>query len=207
MIRGYVFANQLASNEVDSMIYRKMLNYHDGIFKGMELSFTSTVITVGEGIIMIAGRPVGIIGSESISAGTDNAYCKLVIEIDLSKESTETNFEQVALKIIKSTSNYPSVTQNDMDNDGTLYQVELAKFKTNASGITDFVDTRSFLDFESIWNALTNKADEVISKIETELANVENGSAYVMKNSILSGTDEPNDDIGNNGDIYIQYLE
>lgn len=207
MIRGYVFPNQLASNEVDSMIYRKMLNYNDGIFRGMELSNTTTTITVGEGVIMMAGRPVGIVGSESITTGTDNAFCKLVLEIDLTKEATESTFEQVSLKIIKSGSAYPNVTQDDMDEGGTLYQVELARFKTTASGITEFTDTRPFLDFEGIWATLTAQTTDLIEQIEEELANVEDGSAYVLKSSIITGTEEPTDDIGHDGDFYIQYLD
>ena len=180
MIRGYVFANQLASNEIDSMIFRKMLNYNDGIFKGMELSHTTTTITVHEGTIMMAGRPVGIIGNESIVAGTDTAFCKLVLEIDLSKESTENNFEQVALKIIKSTTAYPNITQDDMDNDGVIYQVELAKFKTSLSGITDFVDTRKFLDFQAIYTAIAEEYRAILQTLEEELANVEDESAFVL---------------------------
>ncbi len=209
MIRGYVFANQLASNEIDSMIYRKMLNYNDGVFRGMELSHTSTTITVQDGLIMMAGRPVGIIGNEKVTVGTDNAFCKLVLEIDLTKEATESTFEQVSLKVIKSTSSYPDVTQNDMDNGGTLYQVELAKFKTSINGIIDFVDTRKFLDFEGIWETLIKKSDAKIKEINQKLAEVENGSAYVLKSSFLYGDadDALDDSIGNEGDIYFQVLD
>lgn len=207
MIKGYVFANQLASNEVDSMIYRKMLDYNDGIFKGMELSNTSTTITVHEGIIMIAGRPVGIVGNESVTAGTDTAFCKLVMEIDLSKESTESNFEQASLKIIKSTSNYPNVTQEDMDNDGQLYQVELARFKTSLSGITDFTDTRKFLDFEAIYSKITAEYRALLQQLEEELQDVEEGSAYVLKSQFKKITISKNAPSGSDWDIHLQYFD
>ncbi len=88
MIKGYVFSNQLASNDIDSMIFRKMLDYNDGILNGFEISNTNTIITIGQGNFLIAGRPVGIIGSETVTATTDIAYCKLVLEIDLSNSNT-----------------------------------------------------------------------------------------------------------------------
>ena len=103
MIKGYVFSNQLASNDIDSMVFRKMLDYNDGVLNGMELSNTNSSITIGEGNILVAGRPIGVIGSETVTAGTDTAYCKLVVEIDLSQTATVSTFEQVSFKIIKST--------------------------------------------------------------------------------------------------------
>ena len=71
MIKGYVFSNQLASNDVDALVFRKMLDYNNGVLNGMALSNTNTDITVGEGNFLIAGRPVGIVGSETVTVGTD----------------------------------------------------------------------------------------------------------------------------------------
>lgn len=216
MIKGYVFANQLASNDIDSMIFRKMLDYNDGVLNGMALSNTTTTITIGAGNIMVAGRPIGVIGSETVTAGTDAAYCKLVVEIDLDQTATASTFEQVSFKIIKSTTAYPSVTQEDMDNGGKVYQVALAQFRTTSSGITDFVDTRPMLDFEAIYTKIQTDVGALIDQLEEELQNVESGSAYVLtttyntdkatfQKKITSGTAAPSG--GSNGDIYIQYFE
>lgn len=216
MIKGYVFANQLANNEVDAMVFRKMLDYNDGVMQGMELSNTNASITVGEGVMMIAGRPIGVIGSETVAAGTDAAYCLLVCEIDLSQTATIATFEQASFKIIKSTTAYPSVTQEDMDNGGQLYQVEMARFRQTSSGIADFVDTRPMLDFNSIWSQINTKADALIQTLEEEISSVESGSAYVLtttyntdkanfQKKITTGTTTPTG--GSNGDIYIQYFE
>lgn len=216
MIKGYVFSNQLASNDIDSMIFRKMLDYNDGVLNGMALSNTNSSITIGEGNILVAGRPIGVIGSETVTAGTDSAYCKLVVEIDLSQTATVSTFEQVSFKIIKSTTAYPNVTQQDMDNGGTLYQVALAQFRTSANGITDFVDIRPMLDFEAIYTKIGNDVRALIDQLEEELQDVEAGSAYVLTSTyntdkanfqkkITTGTAAPTG--GSNGDIYIQYFE
>lgn len=216
MIKGYVFSNQLASNDIDSMVFRKMLDYNDGVLNGMTLSNTSTTITIGAGNIMVAGRPIGVIGSETVTVGTDVAYCKLVVEIDLSQTATVSTFEQVSFKIIKSTVDYPTVTQEDMDNGGNVYQVELAKFRTTANGISDFVDTRPMLDFDAIYSQIRENVQVLLDELEEELQNVESGSAYVLtttyntdkanfQKKITTGTTTPTG--GSNGDIYIQYFE
>ena len=209
MIRGYVFPNQLASNEVDSMVFRKMLDNNDGVMNGMNLSTTATSITVGDGNMMIAGRPVGVVGGETIAVGTDVAFCKLVMEVDLSKTATVSEFSQAALKIIKSTTAYPEVTQNDMDNGGTIYQVELAQFKTGLNGLSEFTDTRTFLDIKSIYTAITEEYRAVLEELKEELKDVEAGSAYVLRpeledyqKKITVGTEPPTG--GQDGDIYIQ---
>lgn len=216
MIKGYVFSNQLASNDIDSMVFRKMLDYNDGVLNGMELSTTTTTITIGAGNIMVAGRPIGVVGSETVTVGTDAAYCKLVVEIDLSKTATVSTFEQVSFKIIKSTTTYPEPTQEDMDNGGELYQVALAQFRTTANGLTDFVDIRPMLDFNAIYTQINDRVGDLIDELEQELQDVESGSAYVLTTTynadkanlqpkITSGTAAPTG--GSNGDIYIQYFE
>lgn len=216
MIKGYVFSNQLASNDVDSMIFRKMLDYNDGILNGFEITHTTTSITVGEGTFLIAGRPVGVVGSESVTAGTSVAFCILVLEIDLTQTATPLTFEQASFKIISSGTAYPTVTQEDMDNGGEIYQVELAKFKTTANGITEFAVTAPQLDYDAIQTQISEEVGALLDELREELASVESGSAYVLtttyntdkagfQKTITSGTAAPTG--GSNGDIYIQYFE
>lgn len=216
MIKGYVFSNQLASNNVDSMIFRKMLDNNNGILNGFEITNTNTTITIGEGTYLIAGRPVGVVGSETVTAGTDIAFCKLVLEIDLTQQATPTTFEQASFKIIKSTTAYPEITQEDMDNGGTLYQVELARFKTTVNGITEFTVTAAQLDYEALQTKMLADFQVLLDQLEEELQDVESGSAYVLKTTydtdkagfqkkITVGTEEPTG--GSDGDIYIQYFD
>lgn len=216
MIKGYVFSNQLASNDIDSMIFRKMLDNNNGILNGFEITNTATTITIGEGNILIAGRPVGVVGSETVTAGTDVAYCKLVLEIDLTQQATPTTFEQASFKIIKSTTAYPEVTQENMDEGGNIYQVELARFRTTINGITEFQVTAEQLDYNAMQTQMKEQFEEKLAILEEELRNVESGSAYVLKTTydsekanfqkkITIGTEEPSG--GADGDIYIQYFD
>lgn len=189
MIRGFRFTNQLANAEVDARIHQELLNKNDGIFYGMNLSKTTNSITISEGLCEIAGRPVAVIGSETIQTSTNSLYCVLVLEIDLSKESTKDTFEQVNFKILTSSNNYTNVTQQDINiYSGTnkIYQLEFARFRTGTNGITDFKDTRKFLSFTGMYAQIKEECEEIINQIKNELVYVKDGSSYFLKASELT---------------------
>ena len=104
MIKGFRFTNQLANAEVDARIHQEFLNKNDGIFYGMDLSKTNNSITISEGLCEIAGRPVAVINNETVAVSTESLYCLLILEIDLSKESTKDSFSQVSFKLLTSSS-------------------------------------------------------------------------------------------------------
>lgn len=184
MIKGFRFTNQLSNAEVDARIHQEFLNKNDGIFYGMELSKTTNSITIAEGLCEIAGRPVAVINNETVSVSTDNLYCLLVLEIDLSKESTKDVFSQVNFKLLTSSTNYPTVTQQDINKyngDNNLYQLEFARFRSGSTGITEFKDTRQFLSFSGIYAQIKQDCETIIEQIKQELASVEDGSSYLLK--------------------------
>ncbi len=184
MIKGFRFTNQLANAEVDARIHQEFLNKNDGIFYGMGLSYTNNSITISEGLCEIAGRPIAVIDSETISVATDSLYCLLILEIDLSKESTKDVFNQATFKLLTSSTNYPSVTQQDINmynGSNNLYQLEFARFKSENTGITEFKDTRKFLNFSGIYAQIKADCETVMNEIKQELENVKDGSAYLLK--------------------------
>lgn len=184
MIKGFRFTNQLANAEVDARIHQEILNKADGIFYGMDLSKTSSTITISEGLCEIAGRPVAVINNETVAISSENLYCLLILEIDLTKESTKDNFEQVAFKLLTSSTSYPTVTQQDInryDGENSLYQLEFARFRSGTSGITDFVDSRKFLTFKGLYEQTSSECKKVLEQIKEELKNVEDGSIYILK--------------------------
>lgn len=198
MIKGFRFTNQLANAEVDARIHQEFLNKNDGIFYGMGLSYTSNSITVAEGLCEIAGRPVAVIDSETVSAGTDNLYCLLILEIDLSKDSTKDVFNQASFKLLTSSTSYPSVTQQDINmynGSNNLYQLEFARFKSGTGGITEFKDTRKFLNFDGIYSQIKAECQTIINQIKQELASVEDGSSYLLKSG---GKIDGNLEVSNN---------
>lgn len=212
MLKGHVFKEQIFGNQIFALFINTFLNGQNGVSNnyknGMQVTYSGTNITVQSGAVCIQGRFLEEDTSTPISTGTDTSYCKLVIEIDLDKQNTEQQLLQATYKIVKSSSSYPNLTQNDIvKNNAGIYQYELARFKTSSSGISEFQDMRTFLDFESVYNTIKTEFESVLEELEEELAGVEDGSAFVLKSSILSGTEEPSNSQGSNGDLYIQYLE
>lgn len=184
MLKGHVFSHQLFENPIFALFVNTFLDGANGISdnykNGMALSHSGSNVTIQSGAACIQGRFVEESSYTTISAGTDAAFCKLVIEIDLDKTNTAADFQQGAYKIIKGANNYPSLTQtNIVKNNSGVYQYELARFKTGANGITDFEDKRTFLDFDSIYDV-----------IEQHIQDIDDGSAFVTKSEIkvLTGT-------------------
>ena len=155
MLKGHVFSKQLFENQIFALFTNTFLNGKNGIsdnyLDGMELSYSGSNVTIGSGALCIQGRFLEEDNATTISAGTDEMYCKLVIEIDLDKTNTESTFLQGTYKIVKSASAYPTLTQtNIVKNNAGVYQYELARFRTGLNGITDFQDMRTFLNLDLV---------------------------------------------------------
>lgn len=186
MLKGHVFSKQIFGNPIFALFINTFLNGQNGVSNnyknGMAVTYSGSTVTVDSGAVCIQGRFLEEDISTTISAGTDNSYCKLVIEIDLDKQNTDTEFLQGTYKIIKSGTGYPTLTQTDIvKNDAGVYQYELARFITNAGGISEFSDRRTFLDFESIYATIQEEYSIILEQLKEELKNVEDGSAYLLK--------------------------
>ena len=221
MLKGQVFSRQLFENQIFALFINTFLDGNNGVSNnyknGMQVTYSGNNVTIDSGAICVQGRFLEEDTTSTLSAGTDTSFCKLVVEINLDNTNTEDNFTQGAYKIIKGASSYPELTQNDIvKNNSGIYQYELARFKNSLSGITEFQDKRTFLDFTSIYTAIQTEYRDVLEQLQEELQNVEDGSAYVLttvfnsamenkQDKITVGTAEPTG--GSDGDIYIQYFE
>ena len=191
MLKGHVFKNQIFGNQIFALFINTFLNGRNGISNnyknGMNVTYSGSTVTVDSGAVCIQGRFLEEDTSTDISAGTDDSYCKLVIEVDLDKQNTASEFLQGTYKVVKSTSAYPTLTQTDIaKNNSGIYQYELARFRTSASGISEFQDVRTYLDFDSIYAQIENEYRVVLEQLEQELANVQDGSAYVLNSKFAT---------------------
>lgn len=186
MLKGHVFSKQLFGNPIFALFINTFLNGTNGVSNnyknGMKVTYSGSTVTIQSGAVCIQGRFLEEDTSFSIPAGTSTAFCKLVIEIDLDKTNTESEFNQGVYKIVKGTSNYPNLTQtNIVKNNSGKYQYELARFKTGTSGITNFQDMRTFLDLNSIYNSMTAEYRGILTQLQKELSDVKDGSAFLLK--------------------------
>lgn len=189
MLKGHVFSRQLFGNPIFALFINTFLDGANGVSdnykNGMEMSHSNNSITVQSGAVCIQGRFVEEDTYSTIPVGTDVAYCKLVIEIDLDKQNTESELNQVEYKIIKGASAYPNLTQtNIVKNNAGVYQYELARFKSTGNGITDFQDMRTFLDFTSIYSQIITRLTSVLSDFNTQFQTLFNSSESDLQDLI-----------------------
>ena len=106
MLKGQVFANQLFENQIFALFINTFVNGANGVSdnykNGMEITYSGSNLTIDSGAVLIQGRFLEEDTSTTISAGADNMFCKLVVEIDLDKSNTSVEFNQGYYKILKS---------------------------------------------------------------------------------------------------------
>jgi hypothetical protein len=192
MLRGHVFKFQTFANEAFAHFINTFLQGNMGVTKGCNLSKTNNSVTISAGYFCVMGRFLEIVGNETISDISNTGYYQLICEIDLSKTNTSSELNQAVIKLIRNTSGYSNLTKEDLFNGGSLYQYEFARFKVTETGITEFTDRRTFLNlaslysqinsnFNTLFNAKDEEAESLLEEIREELANIEDGSAYLLK--------------------------
>ena len=203
MLKGHVFSKQIFGNRMFALFINTFLNGRNGVSNnyknGMQVTYSGSNLTIDSGAVCIQGRFLEEDTGSTVAAGTDTAYCKLVIEINLDLQNTESQFNQGVYKVVKAASSYPNLTQtNIVKNNAGIYQYELARFRTNSSGITEFQDMRTFLDFDSIYDAMEAEYGEVLQQLKDQLESVKNQSDVLLK---TGGTISGKIEVGTGGDI------
>lgn len=175
MLKGHSYDKQIYYSVADRIINNTFLNGSNGIFEnegaGCALSYTNNNVTVSNGFFIVQGGLTEVVNSETLSVILDGSYCVLVYELDMSKDNTDTSFTQGQFRVLTGQSSYPALTQQKLTENAGIYQYEFARFRALATGITDFVDNRTFLDYNSIFEY-----------IERQIELIEDNGLYVTKN-------------------------
>jgi hypothetical protein len=160
VVNGITFSEQLITSENFAHFMYTFLNHANGVTKGCAISNANGKVYVQKGYFIVFGRMVQIIGTEEIASPdvvSGQLYCKVVFEVDLSKENTAEEFIQGVFKTLTSTASYPSVRQEDLDDTGKVYQMPWCQYIKQAGAIKDFRDLREILDLNSIWSAISSQ--------------------------------------------------
>lgn len=158
MISGITFSEQLTTSADFAHFQNTFLNRANGVTKGCGISQADGNIYVQKGYFVVCGRFVRVVGIETIPTPevlSGNLYCKVVFEVDLSKTNSPEEFKQGSFKILSSAEVYPAITQEDLDADGTLYQMPWCQFIKAVDGISEFRDLRPIMNLDSIWAAIS----------------------------------------------------
>ena len=150
MIRGITFDKQLLKSGDHAHEVNHYYAGNMGVSKGCEvIENVDGNLVVDAGYFIIKGRLVSVDGSETITVPivpSGTLYSILVFEIDLTQVNTTTVFNQGTFKILSDALDYPTLTQEDLDNGGTLYQFEFVRFENTVGGIVVLTDTSTVLD-------------------------------------------------------------
>lgn len=169
MIRGITFSDQLTTSDDFAHLQNKWFNGVSGVTKGCTVTADADNVYVGAGYFLIAGRLVRIVGTETITSEVVelNKYCSVIFEIDLSKTNSTTVFTQGYFKILSDTTGYPSLIQEDLDNGGTVYQMEFARYIKTTTSITEFKSRVVPLNVSDVWAQIEGEFNDKLSNFTT----------------------------------------
>ena len=177
MVNGHTYSEQLFESEAFRHFANIFLNKESGVTKGCEITQTSTTIEIGQGFFVILGGLLEEDTGTSMSIPTDAGYFRLVYEIDLSKVNTEAEFNQGSYKFVKGVGSYSNLTQEDLDNNGNVYQFEFCRFRITESGLEDFQDTRKFINY----GVFVKKSERsYITAWNSSTQSISNGNDYQL---------------------------
>lgn len=111
------------------------------VTKGCEATLTADKkIAIAEGYFYIYGRLCAEDGTSLIPVPTVTTatHRMLVYEIDMSKTNTKSSFNQGQYKILSAYPGYPSPTMENLDEGGTIFQLQFCTWDQSVSGITNF---------------------------------------------------------------------
>lgn len=147
MVKGETFNLQLFESEAFRHFINVFTNKKSGVTLGCELQRDEQNITVQDGYFFIQGGLLREDGGTQNQIPSEAGYYILVYEIDLSKNNQKDVFNQGSYKFVKGIGQYPNLTQEDLDNGGSIYQLEFCRFRISDTGFQDFQDTRSFVNY------------------------------------------------------------
>lgn len=160
MLAGYTYDNQLFTSEAFRKFQDEFINGNCGVMDGMSVTTTTTTATIANGWAIIKGGLLREQGGTTLSL-TENGYYIIALQIDLTQTNTETAFNQGSFVALRGTNTYPTLTQENLTDGGTLYQMGLYKFQKTESGISGATDIRPMLNWTSLYEVFYNKLAEL----------------------------------------------
>lgn len=147
MVKGETYNLQLFESEAFRHFINVFTNKQSGITQGCELNINAQEISVSKGYFFIQGGLLRETTGTSLEIPSETGFYTLVYEIDLSKTNTKDNFNQGEYRIIRGVSDFSNLTQQDLDNDGTIYQLPFCQFIIDEQGLSTFLDVRPIIDY------------------------------------------------------------
>lgn len=184
----------------------------DGILRGCSVTASGNTVNIAKGAMIIKGRFIAIPSAvaEVTSPTYPNGYGRVKVCINTNNASTETvNRQAFVTTEYASTNSFPSLTQDDVNDGGTLYEAELAVVQYSGGSISSITQTLG-----PVFGAdqlIGSDSNGRLTAVDVNLSYIENISSDVQTQldskqpRITYGTADPTG--GSTGDVYIKYTE
>lgn len=216
-IRAVTFDKQKVKSQDDGICNMLAMVSPSCIISGCAVSQDgASAASIAAGVFFACGRLMYVtspesIGIPSVPAG-QTQYMRVVFEVNLNQTNTETEFMQGSFKVLTDATDYPALTQEDINNGGTLFQMPFIKLRADSTGIISgsFADERTLVySVASLKQDVDGKAAAVHT--HTTLAaleitgNVGTEDVQVVNVVIYSGT-TPSATGKPNGTLFVKYV-
>lgn len=216
-LRAVSFDKQKVKSQDDGICNTLAMVSSSSILSGCEVSQDgASAVNIDTGVFFVCGRLVHITSAESIGIPSVPAgqtlYMRVVFEVNLNQTNTETEFLQGSFKVLTDESDYPALTQEDINNGGTLFQMPFIKLRADSTGIISgsFADERTLVySIASLKQDVDGKA--AANHVHTSLAALEitgevgTEDVQVVNVCIYSGA-TPSTTGKPNGTLFVKYV-
>lgn len=195
MLTGYTYDNQLFISEAFRKFQNTFVNGKSGVIDGMGVTVTNNSASIANGYALIKGGLLREQGGTTLEFSA-NGYYIVVLEIDLSRENTTTEFNQGSFKLLYSASDYPTPLHENLTDGGNVYQMELARFQKTDQGVGNL----STANRETLkWTSLYQMVTDTLEALE-DLSSVITTTGGKTINGDLTITGDLNADLKGNAD-------
>lgn len=139
---GITFPWQNVTPSDDASIRRTVLA--DGILSGCGISYVGSTLTMGAGLLICCGRQFRHTTAQNFAiTGASSGFARLVITVDTTKTSSKESFQQIDALIEYATAlnGFAQLRQDDINESGTVYQMQVCVISLGAGGISGIVST------------------------------------------------------------------
>lgn len=177
-LKGITFngANVTAKN--DGGLYQA--HFTDGVLWGCAMSLSGTNLVVGSGQLLMAGRNVEFDGTTNISLsghGLTTGYIQVILTAQGSSVTDS--------YVTSATITFPALTQQDINFNGSIYQIELAVVRISGGNPTSITRSLGFSGLVSEGGILSNGANNFGGGLKV----IQNGLPRIDITSISADND------------------
>lgn len=156
MISGITFSEQRVPVSAHRAIFSGAV--HDGILDGCRITYSGNRITISAGHMIAHGAEIAISGTETVTVSGVAGFARVKLRIDTTKAATASSFAQASFAVdyASTLDAFNALTQQEINLDGTVYEMQVCIAALSSSGITSIVHkARAQLGLEALSAVIT----------------------------------------------------